>query len=295
MQTWRYNLIIPNSYEGKTVRDYLSQHLYLPKHLIFSLRRAQRVTVNKKYLPMNFKLHTGDQLHLEFRTSDFKNAHPKVIRDASSSVQVLFENQDFLLVNKRRGYKTHPNQPQEQGAVINFVAEYLKPNSPFIIHRLDQQTSGALLFAKSPAVVPALEYMLREKIIQRTYLVWVRGRFLHEKGTITIPIGRDPNDQRKRMINGIDSQPAVTHYQVQQSKNDHSLLKVNLETGRTHQIRVHLASLGHPVVNDPLYDPQANLNQLMLLHSWKVKMPTPFYYESITVTAPLPPEMKAIK
>lgn len=292
MTTYHYQLTVPKSYNNQPVRSYLNKYLLLPKHLIFSLRTHYRVTVNQKYLPMNFNLHAGDQIDLTFTSEDFTNHHQPVIIDQTKPLNVLWENNDFLIVNKTRGDKTHANQPGESHATLNYAAGYLFPHQPYIVHRLDQQTSGALIIAKNPVVVPILTRQIKDKSIQRTYLTWVHGSFEQTTGTIDIPIGRDLNDQRKRKINGVHAQRAVTHYQVVKQLPDKALLQVQLETGRTHQIRVHLASLGHSILNDPLYDKQADPNKAMLLHSWKVKMKIPFYHEKINVTAPLPPEMK---
>ncbi|POH11259.1 RNA pseudouridine synthase [Fructilactobacillus sanfranciscensis] len=292
MSVYHYQLKVPNSFDNQSVRAYLSDYLLLPKHLIFSLRTHFRVKVNQKYLPMNFKIHAGDQIDLTFTAEDFTAPHQPLIIDQSKPLKVLWENEDFMIVNKDRGDKTHANQPDESHATLNYAAGYLDSQQPYIVHRLDQQTSGALIIAKNLVVVPILTRLIREKAVKRTYLTWVRGHFKQLSGTINLPIGRDLTDQRKRKINGEDAKRAITHYQVVKEVAGNSLLKVQLETGRTHQIRVHLASLNHPIINDPLYDVKANLQKPMLLHSWKVEMKTPFYHNSLDVTAPLPPEMK---
>lgn len=291
MSTYHYQLTVPNSYDHQSIRTYLSNYLLLPKHLIFSLRTNYRVTVNQKYLPMNFKINAADQVSLTFVDEDFTTPHQPVIIDRTKPIKVLWENTDFMIVNKDRGDKTHANQPGETHATLNYAANYLAPKAPYIVHRLDQQTSGALIIAKNPVVVPILTRLIKDKDIQRTYLAWVQGRFSQTQGSINLPIGRDLTDQRKRKINGADAKRAVTHYQVVKQLNNKALLQVQLETGRTHQIRVHLASLNHPIVNDPLYDDKTNFQKPMLLHSWKVTMETPFYRNPLKVTAPLPPEM----
>ncbi|WP_395320231.1 RluA family pseudouridine synthase [Fructilactobacillus frigidiflavus] len=291
MSIYHYQLVVPKSYDNQTVRAYLSKYLRLPKHLIFSLRTHYRVNVNQKYLPMNFKVHVDDKISLIFNDEDFTATKQPVIVDKTKTLSVLWENTDFMIVNKARGDKTHANQPGESHATLNYAAGYLAPKQPYIVHRLDQQTSGALIIAKNPVVVPILTRLIKEKTIERTYLTWVHGTLSETAGTIDLPIGRDLADQRKRKINGEQAQRAVTHYQVVKQLPDKALLQVQLETGRTHQIRVHLANLGHPIINDPLYDLKADIRKPMLLHSWKVKMDTPFYHESLDVVAPLPPEM----
>ncbi|WP_413627837.1 RluA family pseudouridine synthase [Fructilactobacillus vespulae] len=292
MQSYDYQLTVPEEFEQQSLRDYLANFLLIPKHLIFSLRTNYRVLVNGKYLPMNFSIHHGDLIQLQFLDCDFKNPHPNVIADDSKPIDVLYEDADLLIINKPRGVKTHANQPGESGALLNLAAGYLQPQVPYIIHRLDQETSGVLIMAKSPAVVPPLTNLIRRKKIKRTYLVWVHGHLKDDSGIITTPIGYDENDQRKRKINGFKSKSAITHYQVLKTTSSETCLAIQLETGRTHQIRVHLASLGHPIVNDPLYDETANEALPMNLHSWKVKLHTPFYQQSLALEAPIPIEMQ---
>ncbi|KRK57478.1 RluA family pseudouridine synthase [Fructilactobacillus fructivorans] len=290
MKNWKYQLIVPNIAET-TVREYLHEYLLIPKHLIFSLRKAQRVLVNGSYRPMNFPIHTGDRVMLDFIPADFQTPFPHVIPDATKPLKVAYENEDLLIVNKNRGDKTHANQPGEVGTTLNQAENYLQPAADaHMVHRLDQQTSGALIIGKNPAVVPILVRMIKDKTVKRTYLAWVHGRLNQPTGVINDPIGRDPNDRRKRKINGVHAQSALTNYRVVQSGTTSTLVSLQLQTGRTHQIRVHLASIGHPIINDPLYDPNAQPGHPMLLHSWKIKMLTPFYYQPLAVSAPLPPK-----
>ncbi|USS93162.1 RluA family pseudouridine synthase [Fructilactobacillus ixorae] len=288
---WHYQLPVPAAFATRPLRDLLKDYLQLPKRLIGDLRRNQRVLVNQRYRPMNTRLQTTDLISLTFQPADFRNPFPQTLLDPQLEIPILYENSDFVIVNKPRGLKTHANQPGESGAVLNGLAAHYAPDPVYIIHRLDQETSGALIFAKSPAAVPILTKMIREKQIQREYLVRVRGQLLAPAGLIKAPIGLDPNDQRKRQVNGPQAQAAVTHYRVLRQTKTSSLLAVRLETGRTHQIRVHLALLGHPIQNDPLYDPDAQAGQAMQLHSWRVQMRTPFFNQPVAVTAPIPPEL----
>ncbi|GLB47360.1 pseudouridine synthase [Philodulcilactobacillus myokoensis] len=290
---WQYNLIVTHIHTKTSVRKYLSQRLLIPKHLIFQLRKHYRVTINHKYLPMNFAVHNQDQLQLTFVTNDFKHPFPNIIPDSSVKLSIPFENDDLMVVNKPRGYKTHPNQPHESGTVLNFAAAYLrkKHQLPYIVHRLDMETSGALIIAKTPPVVPILVRLIADKVIQRSYLTWVSGTGLPKSGQINAPIGFDLSDQRKRKVNGVKAKKAITNYKVIRKINGNTLLEVKLETGRTHQIRVHLASIGHSIIGDPLYNPNENKGP-MLLHSWKVKLVLPFEMNSKVITVPVPEEFK---
>ena len=285
---WQYHLIIPNAITPCSVRHYLSRYLLIPRYKIYRLRKNQRVLVNHHYLPMNYTVHSGDRVQLTFLPSDFREPFPNVAPDSAAGVQICYEDHDLLVVNKQAGDKTHPNQPDEVGSTLNHVAAYLKPKhqQPYIVHRLDQQTSGALIIAKNPAVVPILVRLIGEKRIKRIYLAWVTVTFKKVSGTINYPIGLNPNDQRKRMINGPHAKRAVTEYHVIKTKNDNSLVKIQLKTGRTHQIRVHMTSVNHPVIGDPLYNPSTEPFTRMRLHSWKIKLIRPFYMQVKWVTAP---------
>ncbi|QBP18921.1 RluA family pseudouridine synthase [Acetilactobacillus jinshanensis] len=291
---WQYHLRVPAEITPCSVRHYLSKYLLIPRYKIYRLRKHQRVLVNHKYLPMNYQINAGDHVDLTFLPSDFREPFPNVDPDSAANVKIAYEDRDLLVVNKQRGDKTHPNQPGEIGTTLNHVAAYLQPKheQPYIVHRLDQQTSGALIIAKNPAVVPILVRLISEKRIKRTYLAWCQGIFKKPSGIINQPIGYDPKDQRKRKINGLHAKRAITKYHVIKTKGNRSLVKINLMTGRTHQIRVHMASLGHPIIGDPLYNPETQLYDPMLLHSWQLKLIQPFYMNVVHVTTPLPNDFK---
>lgn len=291
---WQYHLTIPTKITPCSVRHYLSKYLLIPRYKIYRLRKNQRVLINHHYRPMNYPVHSGEQVDLTFLPSDFREPFPNVEPDSAANVNIAYEDHDLLVVNKQRGDKTHPNQPGEIGTTLNHVAAYLQTDhqQPYIVHRLDQQTSGALIIAKNPAVVPILVRLIGEKRIQRIYLAWCEGLFKKRSGIINQPIGFDPNDQRKRKINGINAKQAITQYSVIKARNQYSLVKIKLKTGRTHQIRVHMAYLGHPIVGDPLYNKNTQPYDPMLLHSWKLKLIRPFYMNVIHVTANLPKDFK---
>ncbi len=289
-QAWTFKTTVPTVMDGQPLRQLLHEHWLIPKHLIFSLRTANRVLINGHYQPVNFPVQAGAEVQLVFTAADFNNPYPEVRADTAATVEINYEDENLLVVNKRRGNKTHPNQPGEVGATINHVAAYLKAQNtvPYMIHRLDQETSGALIFAKNPAVVPVLVAKIAKKAVRRTYLAWVMGTNLPSRGTINLAIGLDPEDKRKRKVNGPLASTAITHYRVLREEAGYSLLAIQLETGRTHQIRVHLAAIGHPLVGDPLYNPN-DPNNALLLHSWQVQLTRPFSEQELHVTSPIPP------
>ncbi|UQS84560.1 RluA family pseudouridine synthase [Apilactobacillus apisilvae] len=288
MKKWGYDLKVSTNIKNLSLREYLSKHLLIPKHLIFSLRKDHRVTVNNKYIPMNFTVKDGDQLRIVFIESDFHLPVQNILPDNHKIINILFENEDILVVNKMAGIKTHPNQPNESGTLLNFCENYLNKENKhaYMIHRLDQETSGAIIVGKNPAVVPILVRLIKDKIIHRTYLTWVEGIFQNKSDNINLPIGFDQNDKRKRKINGTSSQKALTRYEVLKERNNCSLVEVQLQTGRTHQIRVHMKAMNHPIIGDPLYNPES-ISPKMLLHSWKLKLIFPYYMITKVLESPV--------
>lgn len=286
---WHYSIKLSEQYHPQTIRDLLQKTWLLSRKVVHFLRINERVLINARYRPMNTVVQKGDQIDLTFDTADFTTPAPPFDLDLSKQPDVLFETNDLIVVNKPSGIKTHANQPHELGSMMNILQGYFKNTNfaSYNVHRLDQWTSGALLVAKNPVVVPILSRQISQKIIQRTYLCIVEGTFDVANGTIDRSIGFDPLDQRKRQIDGQDALNAITHYRVLENRGQTALVQIQLETGRTHQIRVHMASIGHPVVGDPLYNPQST-DFPMRLHSWKIKFPLPFNINSKEIDAPIP-------
>lgn len=272
-----------------TLRQLLQTEWLIPRRIVHYLRIRQDVLVNDHYQPMNTEVNLGDEIKLHFVSSDFRTAVSNYVTDASVVPEVLFENDNLLVVNKPSGIKSHPNWAAEKGTLMNFAATYLKESGtqPYMVHRIDQQTSGAVVIAKNPVVVPILDRLIAQKSIQRIYLAIVNGVLPKQQGQIDLPIGQDPDDQRKRKINGLNAQKALTYYEVLASNDDYSLVQLTLETGRTHQIRLHLQSLDCPIVNDPLYGNDTGAAP-MLLHGRYLKLILPFEMSHLTITAPVP-------
>lgn len=197
---------------------------------------------------------------------------------------VIYEDDNLLIINKKKGQKTHPNL-NETDTALNDCATYLG-SSPYIVHRLDMLTGGLLLVAKNPAVVPILNRELTTKTFHREYLAKViHADKLKKNGTIDLPIGQDPDDQRKRMARS-DGLRAVTHYELlKKYDNNTALVKLTLETGRTHQIRVHLSAIGCPIVGDPLYNPDF-AGENLALDAYEISLIKPFSFEKLQVKLP---------
>lgn len=277
-----YSITLPTDFQSMTVKRLLEEEWLVPRKVRHFLRTRRNVKVNGKQKMFHELVAAGDSVTLEIEDSDY--VQPKILAGDKTQVKVLYEDEHLIVVNKPAGTKTHPNQPEENDTMLNHIADYLaeKQQLPYVVHRLDKETSGVILFAKNPFVLPIFGRMLEQREISRTYQAIVRGS-ITEDLVINKKIGRDRHDRRKRIIEERNGKPAVTRVQVIESGQNSKIL-CHLDTGRTHQIRVHLLSIGHPVIGDPLYNPKSRSNRLQL-HASELSMIHPFTKESITVNA----------
>lgn len=269
------------------LRHLLQKTWLLPKRYVHFLRINQNVLVNGKYVSMNTIVHPDDQLEMRFDGNEFRTDQVYQPNDRLT-LPILYENRDLVVINKTAGIKSHPNQPDELDTVMNYLAAQFDHSQ--MVHRLDQATSGAMIVAKNPIVVPILNRLLSTHQINREYFTLTSGHWAPTTGSINFPIGRDPKDQRKRQVDGLDALPAQTNFALVQADQTHSLVKLQLATGRTHQIRVHLAAMHHPIVGDPLYGIEHAPR--MMLHAFQLNLILPFTGEQLIIKAPLPDKFK---
>lgn len=278
-----FELIIPSQWEGITLEQLFWEVWKAPRKLTHQFRMEKEVTINHMQAKWNIPLNIGDRLNIRlFQEQDF-GVPPTYIE-----MDILYEDEHLLIANKPPGLKTHPNTPDETETLANAVAFHLQAKGEFRhikhVHRLDQDTSGVILFSKNKLAGAILDRMLEERQIKRTYEALVQGRMKRKKGTIDAPIGRNRHHPTKRRVSP-NGQPAVTHFEVLEFNKNSTKVKCQLDTGRTHQIRVHLSSIGHPIIGDALYGNSLTSKRLAL-HAARLQFIHPFTLESIEVSSP---------
>lgn len=273
-----YQIKLPSDQRVMTIRELLEQEWLVPRKVRHFLRVRKHVMVNGEVAKFHEEIHPHDTISLELAEEDY---HFQEIPLGDPKIEVLFEDEHLLIANKPFGIKTHPNQPGETGTFFNNVQAYLaqKQERGYIVHRLDKETSGVVLFAKNPLVLPILGRLLEQKEIKRTYQAIVKGIVTRDQ-TINLAIGRDRHDRRKRVVDPRNGQTAITHVKVIKPLTQKTALECQLETGRTHQIRVHLQAIGHPIIGDPLYGKPADR---LYLHAKQIELLHPFTKEHLKI------------
>ena len=261
-----------------------------------------RLTVAGRAVKSNTVLDAGTNLEL-----DMPERPTASIEAEQVPLDIVYEDDDLLIINKPTGLVTHPSPGHSSGTLVNAllgragIAEYgtvAGTERPGIVHRLDRDTSGLIVIARNDRAQAALMAQLKARRVKKTYLALVAGATAAEQGRIEAPIGRDPRHfSRMTVIAG--GRPSITGYRVRERFAGWTLLEVDLLTGRTHQIRVHLASIGHPVAGDPVYATGAarsgpdGLSRLFL-HAWRLELASPSADRLIRAEAPLPPPLEAV-
>jgi 23S rRNA pseudouridine1911/1915/1917 synthase len=250
-----------------------------------------RVLVNGFPAKPSVQVEAGDVLEFSVSQQPALTAEPERI-----ALDVVYEDDDVIVINKPAGMVTHPAHGATRGTLVNAVLAHTGtlPGDalrPGLVHRLDRDTSGLLVVAKHEQSLRRLGAAMKNRRIEREYLGIVCGVPEHARGTIEGPLGRDPRNRLKFAIVR-DGKPAVTHYELRQAFAKHAELTFRLETGRTHQIRVHLAAAGHPILNDPIYgkrDPRVGLPG-QALHAWRLSFRHPATGAPLEFEAPPPPD-----
>lgn len=277
---------------GKTIGTFLLEHEYTPTCIKFLKKAESLITVNGKWEFVNKQLKENDILQTVFIDGESSENVPSV----EMPLDIVYEDEDMLVLNKAPNLPIHPTKGYEYMNLANGVVHYYeKQGIPFVfrsVNRIDKDTTGLVIIAKNMLSGSILGESMRNRRIHRTYLAVTEGE-LPERGTIDLPIGRREGSAVERCIDG-NGMKAVTHYERLKYVNGHSLAKVSLETGRTHQIRLHMREIGHPLPGDVLYNPNFQAIGRHALHSWKLEFPHPITKENLYFEQELPEDMKKI-
>lgn len=252
------------------------------------------VSVNGEPVKANYKVKSADAIVVEV-------PEPEELEIVAEDlpIEIVYEDDDVAVVNKPQGMVVHPSAGHAQGTLVNALMYHMKNLSsingvirPGIVHRIDKDTSGLLMIAKNDQAHEALAQQLKDKTSLRKYIALVHGVIPHEKGTINAPIARSKVDRKMQAIRE-DGKPAVTHFTVLERFENFTLVELQLETGRTHQIRVHMKYIGYPLAGDPVYGPKKTLKgNGQFLHAKLLGFTHPQTNERMTFEAPLPEVFK---
>lgn len=277
---------------GQRLDVFLQKNCELTRSRIQKLIVEGRVKVNGEVLRAKYKIQPGDVVSLEVPSPKEVNIEAEQI-----PLDIYYEDSDIVIVNKARGMVVHPAEGNWSGTLVNALLAHCSDLSgingevrPGIVHRLDKDTSGLLMVAKNDTAHVKLAEQLKDHKVVRRYLALVHGNIKEERGTVEAPVGRHPVDRKKMAVVERNSRQAVTHYRVLERKLNYALVDLRLETGRTHQIRVHMSYINYPVVGDPRYGPAKTHFGLegQFLHAYRLGFNHPRTGEYTEFSAPLP-------
>ncbi len=257
-----------------------------------------KVTVNGKIPKASYIVRKGDKIIIEKEQPKEVTLKPEKI-----PLNVIYEDNDIIVINKQKGIVVHPGNGNPNGTLANAILELCKDSlsgiggeiRPGIVHRLDKDTSGLIIVAKNDKAHIVISESIKNRQVKKTYIALVRGIVREKEATIKMPIGRSEKDRKKMAIKR-NGKEAITHFKVLERFNGYTLLEVKLETGRTHQIRVHLSEIGHPIVGDEVYSNGKNQFGIkgQLLHAQRLEFEHPITKQKLCLEAPIPEEFHKV-
>lgn len=283
--------------KGVRIDKYLSEHSELTRSRIQQLIEQGKVLVNGEATKSNYKLCGNEEISV-----DYEDLSELEVEAQDIPLDIRYEDQDVIVINKPRGMVVHPANGNQSGTLVNALLYHCKDLSgingvlrPGIVHRIDKDTTGLLIVAKNDQAHLSLSKQLQDKTVNRLYYALVHGTFSHDYGVIDAPIGRDETDRQKMAVTEKNSKPARTHFRVIERFANYTLVECRLETGRTHQIRVHMRYIEHPLVGDEKYGYRKTMKVGgQLLHAHQLEFIHPRTKEKIVVEAPLPADFTMV-
>ncbi len=284
--------IIAEIEEQKRIDAYLSEKTEYSRTAIQRLIDEDKIKVNGKKEKSSYKVQNGDKIEIEEEP-----AKEIELKAQDIPLEILYEDNDIIVVNKPKGMVVHPANGNPDGTLVNAIMSICKESlsgiggeiRPGIVHRLDKNTSGAIIIAKNDKAHIALSDELKNHEIKKTYIALVRGIVKENNATINMPIARSKKD-RKKMDVDKNGKEAITHFKVIKRYQDFTLLEINIETGRTHQIRVHLSHIGYPIIGDDVYSNGKNKWNIegQCLHAKCLDFKHPITGKELHIEAPIP-------
>ena len=270
--------------ENIRLDQYLSNNLDISRSKIQKLLKQDKIIVNGNIEKSSYLVKIGDIIEIDSEL-DFSIK----IEAKNIPIDIVYEDEFLMIINKESGMVVHPAPGHYTDTLVNALLYHFNIEETTnirvgIVHRLDKDTSGLMIVAKTDEMLDKLSNMIKEKEVKRHYLALVEGIIPHDSGTIDAPIGRDINNREKMMVTDVNSKEAVTHFKVLKRYRENTLVECILETGRTHQIRVHMSYINHPIVNDPIYNKKKATDFGQMLHSKSIEFIHPItgkkiYYE----------------
>ena len=290
--------IVVEGNENKRTDAYISEITDYSRTAVQRLIDEEKITINGKIVKSSYKVQYGDKIEIEEEP-----AKEIELKAQDIPLEILYEDNDIIVVNKPKGMVVHPANGNPDGTLVNAVMAICKDSlsgiggeiRPGIVHRLDKNTSGAIIIAKNDKAHINLSEQLKNHEIKKTYIALVRGVVKENNASINMPIGRSKKD-RKKMDVDKNGKEAITHFKVMKRYKDCTLLEINIETGRTHQIRVHLSHIGYPIIGDDVYSNGKNRWNIegQCLHAKELDFKHPITGKQMHIEAELPEYFKKI-
>ncbi len=286
-------LVVDEINKGKRLDSYISDNMdKISRSFAQKLIENQQVTINGKNEKASYKVCAGDNIQV-----DVPEAQGTKLKAQDIPVDVVYEDKDIIVVNKPKGMVVHPANGNPDGTLVNAILAMCKDSlsgiggeiRPGIVHRLDKDTSGLLIIAKNDEAHVKMSKQIQDRLVTKKYIALIRGVVKDDEATIDMPIARSKVD-RKKMAVDKDGKQAVTHFKVIKRYRGYTLLEIKIDTGRTHQIRVHMAKIGYPVVGDMVYSNGKNEFGIegQMLHAKSLEFSHPITGKKMHLEAPLP-------